>query len=216
MQDRIDAGTADLQPVCAPDEIVQPLPVYETKAPPVTSSSQALTSPPTPPYYHPSPTCPFYSSAGAYYCHEIEEQSVSGATGLWFTASQHRPYLAPADYHTLVQFWGLASNGSTLESGWTVDPSFGDDTYPRLFVYHFAGPNGTCYNACGYQQAPGIGIYPGLPLTPDGRYASFGVTLSGGNWGFYYGGYYYGYIPQYDASSGHLSHRIIQRTRDWR
>jgi neprosin-like protein len=203
MQDRIDAGTVDLKPVCPANEVVAPLPGYQPKAPPVTASSDVLAAggPPTPPYYSLSTTCPLYPSEGQYYCHQIEEEEVS-ATGLWFTASQHRPWLSSSDYHTLVQFWGLASNGSTLESGWTVDPEFGDDTFPRLFIYHFAGNVETCYNACGYQQDPGIGIYPGMPLTPDGRFGTFGVTLSGGNWWFYYGGYYYGYIPQYDSSWG--------------
>lgn len=54
-----------------------------------------------------------------------------GAVGSF---TQHRPYLAPGDYHSLAELAvQTADFRQTIEVGWTVDRGLDGDDLPHLF-----------------------------------------------------------------------------------
>jgi neprosin-like protein len=55
---------------------------------------------------------------------------------------------------------GGPDDGNIVEIGSTV---LSGTDYPQLFVYHWLGWKGTCYNGCGWQQYSST-YYPGMPL----------------------------------------------------
>ena len=159
--------------------------------------------------------CPYYESAGAYYCHVIEyEKPTSPGVGLWGQQSQQAPLVDPASVgaHSISQMWAInRTTGSDVEFGWTVDPGLfpnEDPDYPHLFVFWFDGGYAGEYDPPYDAGDPEASLWipysgateaPGEPVTYADTFHEYGVTKdANGNWWFYHNNNWLGYFPAHD------------------
>jgi hypothetical protein len=158
--------------------------------------------------YTSGPYCPSYGSS-TWYCHDTEKELNVNALGLFTSMGQYAPHVSTSDTggHSISQLWASQGSGSslaTVETGWIVDPGWWRDGYPHLFEFHtgddYQDAQHDCYNACGFVGSSGSPIVVGERLPTNGSQAVFGTELYNSNWWLYYGGYWYGYIPQSDTS----------------
>jgi hypothetical protein len=139
--------------------------------------------------YQPGQGCYYYALAASY-------RTVYGG-GMTF--SVHRPAyvrLGGAG-HTLAELalQGGANNGDIVEVGWNVSTDQYGDADPHLFVFHWLGGDGTCYDACGWQQMSRV-FYPGQNLSAFiGRDLSVGYRLHDGDWWVWVDNEWLGYFP---------------------
>ena len=109
--------------------------------------------------------------------------------------TQDKPYVDPADYHSLAELVGQSADGQNMiEIGWTVDPGLNHDRRPHLFVFHWVDGNPTCYNGCGYVQVSQT-RYPGMPVTVTGTPNRYAIRFDGKRWWVGYQGEWIGYFP---------------------
>jgi hypothetical protein len=117
------------------------------------------------------------------------------ALGAFGNATQHAPYLATSDAHTLFE---IAAQDSSLnqivEVGWTVDRAVNGDALPHLFVFHWINGVPQCYNGCGWVQVSAT-RYPGMTVQATNTPQGYGIQYYNGNWWVYYQGESIGYFP---------------------
>ena len=133
---------------------------------------------------------------GACYDYVVGQQ-VTNATGAQIVMGIADPEVnqSAAAYgeHTLQELaLQNADQTSTVEIGWTVDPSLNGDAHAHLFVYHWVNGQESCYNGCGFVQVskwikPGMRIHPGV--------GQFAIRNVNGNWWVYFDFQPVGYFP---------------------
>jgi hypothetical protein len=117
------------------------------------------------------------------------------ATGAQAGFTQDRPYVDPADYHSLAELVGQSADGrNMIEIGWTVDPGLNHDRQPHLFVFHWVDGRPTCYNGCGYVQVSKT-RYPGMPVELSQRPNRYALRFDGRRWWVGYQGEWIGFFP---------------------
>jgi hypothetical protein len=133
------------------------------------------------------------TSAQYFYASGYQYQQAAGMFG---EATQHRPYLAPGDYHTLFELAAQSANGSQIvEVGWNINRAVnGSDTAPHLFVFHWIDGVPQCYNGCGWVQYSAT-RYPGMRLAVTDTPQAYGIEYHQGNWWVTYQGEWIGYFP---------------------
>jgi Neprosin len=110
--------------------------------------------------------------------------------------SQEQPYVSPKDSHSLMELAvESADNKQIVEVGWTVDPNQFRDSKPHLFTYHWVDGQGTCYDACGFEQIS-PDIKPGDPVTP-GTSGNYSIQQANNAWEIRYDGELVGDYPDY-------------------
>jgi len=175
-----DAEIAQRRPVCPDGQIPQPTRRFGFKGRP------KLDRPGTEEF---STEATSYLYAGVY-------QYVD-SRGMSATLTQHRPFLASNDFHTLVEIAAQSRDGRQIvEVGWTVDRGLNGDSKARLFVFHWIDGQPTCYNGCGWEQYSST-VYPGVALktSTQGVPATYTIYEYLGNWWIGYGGQWMGYFP---------------------
>jgi hypothetical protein len=117
------------------------------------------------------------------------------AQGASVKLSQHRPMLAPSDYHSLAELAAISDDGKEIvEVGWTVDRAYGGKL-PRLFVYHWVDGAQTCYNDCGFVQVS-RNVRPGNAVK-IGSYGTYKIVHAQNKWWIYYNGEKIGYFADW-------------------
>lgn len=167
-----------------------------------------------PPNSSVSPTCVLYFST-SHYCHHIASQVFSigeNTTSLFAALSVHAPTTATTiGDHSIAQVWGVLDHApgltTSLEAGWRVSPAgyagLPYPSFPHLFAYrNQPSDTSTCYpylapvgDPCDFVPTGGTPILVNQAISPDGAISSYGVSRSGTNWFFYYGGYFFGSMP---------------------
>ncbi|HEY9605579.1 MAG TPA: neprosin family prolyl endopeptidase, partial [Allocoleopsis sp.] len=133
------------------------------------------------------------------------------AIGGFASLSQHQPYLASSDYHSLSEIAvESADNQQIVEVGWTVDKSVNKgDSSPHLFVYHWVDGQGTCYNGCGFVQFSTT-RYPGMKVAVTSSPQQAAIKYSNGNWWVWYQNEWIGYFPGSAWSNNFTQAGLIQ------
>ena len=125
--------------------------------------------------------------------------------GTWADITVAKPYVAPADDHTLAEIAVESTDEQQIvEVGWIVGSG---DPEPRLFVYHWVNNQETCYNGCGYVQTS-TRYAPGqkLPLGVQ----EFRIQHFSGRWNLGYGGEWFGYFPDSLWGGRYTSSGVVQ------
>ncbi len=152
----------------------------------------------------------------AYYCHQIEEESLNWEQknfGLYAELSVDDPPMESDTYdsgeHSLTQLWGIDRGGpSDEEFGYGAVPNVFGDYYSHLFVsymdggtypYPFNPPAPYWKGESGSPYAPGnIVSEPGQQTMATFEIERYGNGAGGFNWWFYINGYWMGYFPESD------------------
>jgi hypothetical protein len=97
-----------------------------------------------------------------------------GADAALVSTSQHKPFKATGDAHSLWEFAIESSNQQNIvEIGWTMDTAVcGQSVNPCLFVYHWVNGNNSCYNGCGWVDNPTEAVNAGTALATTAGGAS--------------------------------------------
>lgn len=155
-------------------------------APPPTASARAEARAGTD-----NPTC-YYGDCYDYVFGQ-QNTPVTGASANMYVADPVVNH-AYGDEHSLQELSVQNSDQtSTVEIGWTVDPSVNGDYVPHLFVYHWVNGQTSCYNGCGFVQVSST-VTAGQKL-PVGSTAAFAIDLVQGDWWVYYDNEAVGYFP---------------------
>jgi hypothetical protein len=130
--------------------------------------------------------------AGYHYVSGLQTVTALGAeAGL----SQHAPFLADGDSHTLAEIAAMsADTGQIVEIGWTVDRGLNGDSNPHLFVFSWVNRIPNCYNGCGYVQYSSS-LRPGMAVSSDGSAPLYAIESWQGNWWLWYATQWIGYFP---------------------
>jgi hypothetical protein len=139
--------------------------------------------------YEPGAGCYYYASAA------LRKTVYGGGMVL----SIHRPeYVRVGGRgHSLAELsiQGGGNDGDIVEVGWNVSTDDYGDANPHLFVFHWIGGAGTCYDACGWQQVSNV-YFPGQSLsTLVGKQVSIGYALINGDWWAWFDNQWLGYFP---------------------
>jgi hypothetical protein len=100
--------------------------------------------------------------------------------------------------HTLneISVQGGPKNGNIVEIGWIVSADQNGDADPHIFVFHWVGWAGTCYDGCGWVQFSNR-YYPGQNISAlVGREIYVEYVFYGGNWWAWFDGEWLGYFPE--------------------
>jgi hypothetical protein len=168
---------------------------------PVAGPAQAADAPHVLPPVVPHATAPHAMTPatvcqfGACYDYVAGNQSVNnqGADVTSLVADPQPNHNFPAE-HSLQELAVQNTNQtSTVEVGWIVDKNLNGDYLPHLFVFHWIGGQGTCYNGCGYVQTSST-VHAGDALT-TGSFVTFGLHLVAGDWQVLVNGTEIGYFP---------------------
>jgi hypothetical protein len=152
------------------------------------------------------PICQFGSCFD--YVYGRQDTDVDGAS-VTMAIAQPKVTVHPSGDHSLQEL-SLQSTDrkSTIEVGWTVDPSLNGDAKPHLFVFHWVNGVATCYNGCGFVQA-NTGPKAGMVLaSPSG--ADFAMRFVGGSWWVYYNSQAVGHFPASLWSNGFTRAQVVQ------
>lgn len=129
-------------------------------------------------------------------CYVYDEAKQQAETdGVYTNVTIGKPVLDTVDYHSLGEVAVRSvETGDAVEVGWSVDRVVNGDEDPHLFVYHWVGHQGTCYNGCGFVQYS-KNIKPGdtlaYPLTKK-----FGIQYFKGAWWIAFDTEWVGYFPE--------------------
>ena len=162
------------------------------------SAAASATTGPVPPTQPPAatsaasgPICWYGACYDYVYGHQWTD-----TTGVDVLMKIEAPVVNPTQYgeHSLQEI-ALQNRArtSTVEIGWTVDPSLNGDALPHLFVYHWVGGQESCYNGCGFVQVSRT-IQAGMAL-PVHKAANFAIRNVGGDWWVFYDNQAVGYFP---------------------
>jgi len=91
---------------------------------------------------------------------------------------------------------GGEKDGDIVEIGWNVSThQYEGSADPHLFVFHWQGWQGTCYDGCGWEQVSQK-FYPGQNLSElVGKEVSAGFAFHEGNWWAWFADEWIGYFP---------------------
>lgn len=167
-----------LKPVCPPGKVPQPH---------FNKQNQLKGLPPQGGLQNPSLALAF---------HYVYTYKYANCLGSWSIFSQHKPFLSPLDYHTLVEIAAMSTDTKQIvEVGWTIDRGLNGDDNPHLFVFTWVNRTPNCYNGCGYVQVSPT-FRPGMSVTSDGSQHVFAIEFYQGNWWINYDGQWMGYFPE--------------------
>ena len=122
-------------------------------------------------------------------------QQAAETDGVYVNVTIGKPTLDKNDYHTLGEVAVQSTDTSNaVEVGWTVDRTVNGDEDPHLFVFHWVGNEGTCYNGCGFVQYS-KNLKPGDTLT-YGVTKKFGIQYFNGAWWVAFDSEWIGYFPE--------------------
>lgn len=156
--------------------------------------------------------CPnFQDNACFYYASSGVQKSDDGGG---MTISVDSPaYINPgAQGHTLneISVQGGPKNGDIVELGWLISTDQNGDSDPHIFVFHWINWNGTCYDACGWQQFSSK-YYPGQNVSAlKGREVYVGYVFYQGNWWAWFDNQWLGYFPGSLWQNGYTKVTLIQ------
>ena len=139
--------------------------------------------------YNPGEGCYYYASAAL-------QQTIYGA-GMTLSVNRPAYVRVRGTGHTLaeISIQGGEDDGDIVEIGWNVAPEQYGDADPHLFVFHWFGMVGTCYDACGFEQVSNV-YYPGMNLSAlVGRDVKIAYVLSNGDWWAWFDNQWLGYFP---------------------
>ena len=133
--------------------------------------------------------CYYYGSAGF----------SRNADGGGMTASIERPEYVNAGGagHSLdeIAIQAGKDNGDIVELGWMVSSDVYSDLDPHIFVYHWIGGIGQCYDGCNWQQYSNT-YHPHQNIASlVGREVYIGYVFYQGNWWAWFDNQWLGYFP---------------------
>jgi hypothetical protein len=193
---------------CAAGQVPQPVERHVSKEPPPAAigpsvgpedvvATAARAAPKA--RRHHAHTAVVENAPGVYYAYAGKIQGDAGGSGTSMSVTEYNPFLSSFDSHTVAQLATERTNAAggvldDVELGWHVDQSVNGDSATHLFVYRFAGGQGTCYNGCGYVQDSPY-IFPGIQIAGTGSLVPYKAVLQNGNWNLYVNSGLMGHFP---------------------
>lgn len=102
------------------------------------------------------------------------------------------------------------NNGDIVELGWLVSSDQYGDSDPHIFVYHWIGGVGQCYDGCNWQQYSST-YHPGQNIGAlVGREVYNGYVFYEGNWWAWFDNQWLGYFPGSEWNGKFTKSALIQ------